>query len=323
LYINPKVSIVILTYNAKSSLGSILENAVLSALNQDYPNIEVLVVDNGSIDETVSYIREKFGERVKIIELNRNYGYCLGNNLALKYLDKESKYILFLNPDAVIARDYVKKLVTIAENNPRIAALQGLEINPQKPYKKLGGLLKLSGFYFELESHENKKEMMCLENLFVFGAAMLVRRRIFEIVGGFPADFFLYFDETDLGFRLRALGLKTVSCGITSYIHYMSGIISKIREISIKAYYFATKNRLRIIYRYFHSKYLLFAIFINTIIIIQHILDKPHTLRGVLIRALFRVLRPSNIRKDLTIRRIYIKGIKKNKILERFVIPRV
>jgi GT2 family glycosyltransferase len=301
-----------------------LDESIKSALEQDYANIEVLVVDNRSTDETVNHLKEKFGERIKIIELNKNYGYCLGNNLALKYVDKDSKYCLFLNPDAIIAKDYVKKLVMIAEKDPRIVALQGLEIQPQKQYKRLGGFLNIASYYsLDLAPSKNNKDLSCLETFFVFSTAMLVRRKVIGIVGGFPADFFLYFDEADLGFRLRALGFKTVSCGITSYIHHVSGTVSKIKGLNIIAYYFAVRNRLRIMLRYFHSRYLLFALLINTVITVYHIFKKPRIIRRVLIRALFRILSPNNLRKDLMIRRVYIKGIKKNKILERFIICRI
>jgi glycosyltransferase involved in cell wall biosynthesis len=91
----PKVSIVILTYNAKSTLGDILDKAIQSALNQSYPNIEVLVVDNNSSDDTYEYVRNKYGDKAEVVKLTKNYGYCLGNNLALRYISSNAKYILF------------------------------------------------------------------------------------------------------------------------------------------------------------------------------------------------------------------------------------
>ena len=319
----PKVSIIILTYNARSTLGTILDESIKSALEQDYANIEVLIVDNGSFDDTVEYVKKRFGDRVKIIKHGKNYGYCLGNDLALRYVDRNSKYLLFMNPDVILARDYVKKLITIAEKDPKIVALQGLETQPQRQHKRLGGSLNIAGFSLDLIPREDKSNLSCLESLFVFGAAMLVRRRVFEAVGGFSPDFFLYFDEADLGLRLRSLGLRIVGCKITSYKHYVSGTVSKIKETSITAYYFATKNRLRVIFRYFHFKYLLLALFINAIIIIYHIIKKPPMLRRVLMKALFKILKPSNLRKDLMIRKTYIRNIKKSKILERFVVLRI
>jgi len=74
----PKVSVVILMYNALSTLGEALDKAILSALHQDYPNIEIVVVDNGSSDGTYEYVVRKHGAAVKVVELGKNFGYCLG-----------------------------------------------------------------------------------------------------------------------------------------------------------------------------------------------------------------------------------------------------
>jgi glycosyltransferase involved in cell wall biosynthesis len=91
---NGKVSIVILAYNAVSTLGEVFDKAIRSALNQNYPDIEVIVVDNGSSDNTFNYVKIMYGDRIKVVRLPKNYGYCLGNNLALKYTSN-SRYILF------------------------------------------------------------------------------------------------------------------------------------------------------------------------------------------------------------------------------------
>jgi len=93
-----KVSVIILNYNGRSKLGSLLDEAIESAINQSFSNIEVLFVDNGSTDDSVKYIYERFGDSVKIIELGRNYGFCMGNNLAVRYISKDSRYILFQIP---------------------------------------------------------------------------------------------------------------------------------------------------------------------------------------------------------------------------------
>ncbi len=193
----PKVAIIILTFNARSTLSNILDEAITSALSQDYPDVEVLVVDNNSSDDTYDYVKTYYGDKVKVIKLNRNYGYCLGNNLALKYVSKDVKYILFQNPDAILERDYVRKLVEVLESDPKIAAIQGLEVHPSTRTCKAGGLLNTAGYYCEVLC-QHVCSSKHLEVLFAFGAALLVRRKVFEAVGGFPPNYFLYFDEVDL-----------------------------------------------------------------------------------------------------------------------------
>ena len=69
----PKVTVVILTYNAKTTLGDILDEDISSALDQDYKNIEIIVVDNGSSDNTYNYLKLKYGAKIKVIKFPRNY----------------------------------------------------------------------------------------------------------------------------------------------------------------------------------------------------------------------------------------------------------
>ena len=93
----PKVSIIILNYNGRKFLGCFLEKAIESAINQDYPNIEVLFIDNGSTDDSYQYVKFMYDKNIKVIKFNKNYGYCLGNNLATRHISGDSKYILFMN----------------------------------------------------------------------------------------------------------------------------------------------------------------------------------------------------------------------------------
>jgi GT2 family glycosyltransferase len=180
----------------------------MSALTQDYSSYEVVIVDNGSSDNTYEYIKARYGDKAKVVELSRNYGYCLGNNLALKYIDKDAKYVVFQNSDAILAKDYIRKLVEILEQNPDVAAVQGLEIQPFRKWLRTGGFLNTAGYSVDILPQQNCNISRCLETLFAFGAAVLVRRDVFEAVGGYPSEYFLYYDEADLGFRILALGFR-------------------------------------------------------------------------------------------------------------------
>jgi len=83
---NLKVSIIILAYNSRSTLKEILDKANMSALTQNYPNIEVIVADNGSQDDTYEYIKDKSGTFVKVIKFDKNYGFILEIILQLSML---------------------------------------------------------------------------------------------------------------------------------------------------------------------------------------------------------------------------------------------
>ncbi len=312
----PKVSVIILTYNAKQLLGDILDMAISSALNQTYRNMEVLIVDNGSSDETANYIESRYQDKVKVVRFCKNYGYCLGNNLAARYVDEDSKYLLFMNSDVVLANDYVEKLVAIAEGDPRIAALQRVEMNPKyKNTVKLGGCLDRIGYFIELSaSAKHVGKRLCLEVPFIFGAASLVRRYSFEKVGGFSNDFFMYYDEPDLAFRLRSMGYKVVSCFDTYYLHYVGHTVTKSRQLSLIPYYFSRRNRLRVIIRYYYGASLLYALLLNFAILIFQFLKKNNITQRISLNILLSIIR--NLSKDLTVRRKYIANIKRKHLLE-------
>jgi len=157
----PKVGIIFLTYNAKSILGDVLNKAILSALNQDYENLEIIIVDNGSTDGTWKYIRDKYRGRAKVVRLGKNYGYCLGNNIATRYLSRDVKFILFQNSDVILSKDYVRKLVDVMKRDPSIVAMQGVEVSPSGDCK-LGDSVNVVGYFVKLRCSDNLQSLEVL-----------------------------------------------------------------------------------------------------------------------------------------------------------------
>jgi len=316
----PKVSIVILTYNAKSTLGDILDKALQSTFNQSYPNIEVLIIDNNSSDNTYEYIRNRCGNKVKVVKLTKNYGYCLGNNLALRYVSSDAKYILFQNPDAILSRDYIAKLIEILEQNPDVAAVQGLELQPSKKWLKMGGFLNTAGYYCLAEVGYQQNSRLCLEVLIAFGAALLVRRNVFEVIGGFPPEYFLYGDEADLGLRLRALGFRVLGCANTMYTHFVSGTVSKLHGFNPIVLYFSNRNRLLTILKYFYGLHLVKALILNTVIMLTHFIRGPSMRRRIIIYVFAKVI-TKHIKHIIKVREIYVRALEKRRVLEEFLKP--
>jgi len=114
--VKPKVSIIILNYNGRSRLGALLDECIISALNQTYGNVEVVFADNGSIDDSCEYVRARYGDRVRVVCLGRNYGFALGNNLASKFVSDDSEYLLFRLKSLVQIRilSYILMLIVVA-----------------------------------------------------------------------------------------------------------------------------------------------------------------------------------------------------------------
>jgi GT2 family glycosyltransferase len=90
----PKFSIVSLNYNGRKILGPLLDAHLSSLLNTAYDDFEIVFVDNGSSDDSVDYVRTNFSnERLKIVPLEKNYGYAKGNNLALKFVNPSTDIV--------------------------------------------------------------------------------------------------------------------------------------------------------------------------------------------------------------------------------------
>ena len=115
---NKLVSVNILTYNAQDLIGSCLK----SVLKQTYDNIEVLVIDNASIDKTLDVVR-KISPKIRIIRNENNLGLSIGYNTGIR--ESKGEYVLCLNQDVVLDKDFIKNTVEAMEIDDKIAVVQG------------------------------------------------------------------------------------------------------------------------------------------------------------------------------------------------------
>ena len=120
----PKIAIIVLVYNGREYLPDLLN----SFKNQDYPQefCEVILVDNASSDGSQGFIKTNFSE-FTLIQNQKNEGFAKGNNIGIKYvLEKGFDYIVSLNQDTVVEKNWLKELVKIAEKDKKIGAVQPL-----------------------------------------------------------------------------------------------------------------------------------------------------------------------------------------------------
>lgn len=319
----PKVTIVILNYNGKKYLGELLDKALKSALNQTYVNVDILFVDNGSDDDSVNHIMSIYGNKVKVVKLGRNYGFCLGNNLALKYISSDAKYILFMNPDAILTEDYVKKLVHFMEEHEWIGMAQGLQRAIESSFCSIGGYVDSYGKAVEISINGLENKLMALSKLFIMawvsGSAMIVRRELFERLKGFSPELFMYHDEIDLCARALFLGFKSVCYPQVAYYH-KRGMVAKSKEISWLPWYFSNRNKWLTTLRYFPLKHVvmsfLLAFPIEGLINVLKSFRKGGRIRlRLMIRTTKYII--SNLRRELAIRRTWAS---KHSLLTDFII---
>ena len=225
-YKYPRVSIVVLNWNA----WSITERCLESIKTLNYPNYEVIIVDNGSTRSAPSHFREKY-LTCELLETGENLGYTGGNNAGIRSaLDRHADYILILNNDAVIKDpDMLSKLITCFLANPTtaIAAPRLLEYRPNgvfigSSYTICRSLRVLTsivtskpfvGLWKETKSSLATLEAMgcpseAMSVFFVSGSVMLISRQVFERVGLLDEQLFMYDEETDFCLRVLEAGLE-------------------------------------------------------------------------------------------------------------------
>lgn len=206
----PKVYIVVLNWNgALDTLG-----CISSLKNIDYPYYEIVVVDNGSTDDSVKRIRREHPD-IKIIEVGKNLGYTIGNNIGIKYaIDKFAEYVLVLNNDTLVRPDFLKKLIDkTAEHEDYTIFSPQIRLYPKKDFLwYAGGRIFWPAASTQLFCRNKKLSSSSIkkptEVNFVTGSAMLVRAEVFKKIGGFDGKFFCYFEETDWQARAMKKGFK-------------------------------------------------------------------------------------------------------------------
>lgn len=208
-----KVSIIILSYNTRALLLECLQSIRETCGTVSH---EVIVLDNASQDDSVSFVVREFPE-VKIIENSENVGFSRGNNQAAEMA--QGDYLLLLNSDAALREGALQAMVALMEDNPKAGALGGRLVNPdgtfQASHTRFPTLarefLMLSGlgrFFFGqwYPSHNAEIEKGVQSVDYVEGACLLVRRDIYRALGGLDEGIFMYAEEVDLCYRLKQHG---------------------------------------------------------------------------------------------------------------------
>ncbi len=242
----PLVSIIILNWNGKEYLGKCLR----SLKKQTYKNFEVILVDNGSTDGSIDYVKDNFGHFIKLIQNNTNLGFARGNNIGIK--NSKGKYILLLNNDTRTDSVWVEELVKVAEGDDKIGmcASKVLSLDNPKIIDNVGHLIYKDGLNrgrgrleYDKGQYDTAEEVF-----FPSGCAATYRKKMLDEIGGFDEDFFAYCDDTDIGIRGRLAGWKSVYVPKAIVYHKYSASTS---PYSLFKAFHAERNRLWIAVKYF------------------------------------------------------------------------
>ena len=230
-----KVTAIIVNWNDKD----VIVGRIQSLLDQNRNKIDIIISDNGSKDDSVEFIRKRFPS-IKIIENGENLGFGSAINRGLGLA--KGDYLLFLNSDLKLHSKCVGELAKVLENDSNVGGTipKILHIDQQNIINSLGVLINYTGIaYPNLLGQKDPGYQEPFES--ACGGIFMLKREVYETVGGFDEDLFLYHEDHDLSWRIRLAGwhLKVIPQAIM-YHHY------KFNKGILK-YYSSEKNRLHIL----------------------------------------------------------------------------
>lgn len=227
---NPLVSIIIVNYNGKLYL----EQCLKSLTKIIYKNIEIILVDNNSSDNSLEFVKINY-PNIIILKLDKNYGFAIPNNMATKIA--KGDYLLFLNNDTKVTPNFINELLSVSEADQRIAILQSLLLTPTGEVDSSGDYIDELGIVYSSKIIPDKVRPISSAR----GASMLVKRKAFEKLGGFDEYFFASFEDVDLGWRAWILGYKVVIVP-SSIVYHIGG--QTIKTIKPNIAFHGLKNQL-------------------------------------------------------------------------------
>ena len=228
------LSIVIISWNVRELLRLCLDSIQESLRGEKREGllVETIIFDNGSTDGSADMVREDF-PRVHLMESEVNLGFTKGNNLAIG--QSEGRYILLLNPDTEVVGDALGTMVAYMEAHPRVGALGPQLLNPdgttQSSRRRFPTLatafLESTVLQPWFQGSRILKRYYLLDRLdeeiqpvdWVVGAALLIRRQALHQVGPLDEEFFMYSEELDWCYRLKAQGWEVVYLPTAQVVH--------------------------------------------------------------------------------------------------------
>ena len=227
----PSVAIVILNWNGQSYLEKFLP----SVLSSVYENYSVVVADNASTDDSVSFLKQHFPQ-VELIILPQNFGFAKGYNEALKKVDAD--YYVLLNSDVEVTPAWLNPVIELLGNDEKAAACQPKILSyHNKNYFEYagaaGGWIDTYGYPFARGRvfevcEEDKEQYNAVQEIFwATGAALIIKSKIFHQLHGFDEYFFAHMEEIDLCWRIQLAGYKTYCCPQSTVYHVGGGTLPK------------------------------------------------------------------------------------------------
>ncbi|MFQ5823193.1 MAG: glycosyltransferase family 2 protein [bacterium] len=289
------VSIIIVNHNTKELLKELLTSITQNVKNISY---EVIVVDNNSTDGSCELFKTNF-TKVTLIANKSNFGFSKANNQAAKLT--KGKNILFVNSDTIVCENAIERMFAFLEKEKSTAVVGCKLLNKDNSLQRSCGIFPrlLTEFYFrtflnrifptskifgsfKLGSWDYSS---VLEVDWVSGACLMIRKEIFDQIGGFDEHLYMYYEDVDLCLRVKKLGWKIYFTPNASVYHLHGGSWERNREIPIfnsciSSLYFFRKHhkKWKII---FLKLFILIETFLSYFVLIPYLVIKGEEYSGI------------------------------------------
>jgi GT2 family glycosyltransferase len=224
-----RTAVVILNYNGEKLLQKFLPSVL-----QFSPGAQIIIADNNSSDQSIAFV-QRISPDVKVIQLDKNYGFCGGYNRALSQV--EADYFVLLNSDIEVTENWLAPLIQLLDHNAAVAAVQPKVLSYEKRTRfehagAGGGFIDALGYpfcrgrifdYTETDRGQYDDER---EVFWATGACLMIRSHSFKKFGGFDEDFFAHMEEIDLCWKLHRAGQKIFYCGKSTIYHVGAGTLA-------------------------------------------------------------------------------------------------
>ncbi|MEN9684457.1 MAG: hypothetical protein RLZZ28_243 [Bacteroidota bacterium] len=227
----PEVAVVILNFNGRHHLSSFLPTVVAAT----YGNMRIVVADNGSTDDSVTFIRHYYPQ-VELITNSTNEGFAGGYNRALQLI--QSDYYVLLNSDVSVTPGWIEPVIRLLESDKNIAACQPKLLSFHEPELfeyagASGGWIDFLGYpfsrgrIFDVCETDNLQYEEQSDIFWASGAAMFVRASVYHALGGLDSSFFAHQEEIDLCWRMQLAGHRIKSCPASVVYHVGAGTLPR------------------------------------------------------------------------------------------------
>lgn len=239
-------SIILLCYNKIDLTFQCLRSLLREV---DLTHTEIIVVNNASQDETESVLAY-FEGFIRVLNNEENLGFVHGNNKGAALA--RGKYLVFLNNDTVVLPGWLDYMVETAEGDPQVGVVGPMFIYPDWTLQEAGGIVWRNSEAYHYgwgKSPDDPRFSFAREVDYITGASLLIRKGIFDELGGFDTRYApIYYEDTDICFGARALGFKVIYQPLARILHFEGGTLGTDTSIGPKRFQIINREK-------FHAKW--------------------------------------------------------------------